>query len=130
MNKNFKFRSQANFSPQGLLQTETIRGQRGLKLGVGSCNSLEVKSREWEGGGRKAKVGSPSTAFGLVNHKAEQHKNYVIYNDPTFQTCKYQMGKTPTYNVILSFFSLRRQTIFYIPERPRIPMRPDFRFNF
>ena len=80
MNKNFKFRSQANFSPQGLLQTETIRGQRGLKLGDGSCNSLEVKSREWEGGGWKTKVGSPSTAFGLANHKAEQHKNYQALN--------------------------------------------------
>ena len=67
-----------------------------MKLGVGSCNWLEVIS-----GGRKTEVGSPSTALGLANHKAEQH---VIYNDPTFQTCKYQMGKTPTYNVILSFF--------------------------
>ena len=70
----------------GRRQTETIRGQRGLKLGVGSCNKLEVIS-----GGRKTEVGSPSTAFGLANHKAEKH---VIYNDPTFQTCKYQMGKT------------------------------------
>ena len=30
------------------------------------------------------------------------------------------MQKAPTYNVILYFFSLWRQTIFYIPERPRI----------
>ena len=30
------------------------------------------------------------------------------------------MQKAPTYNVILYFFSLWRQTIFYIPERPHI----------
>ena len=28
--------------------------------------------------------------------------------------------KAPPYNVILYFFSLGIQTIFYIPERPRI----------